>query len=189
MASPTGALVVDASVAAKWHLPDEDHADTADAILQRFVRGELLLWAPDYIRYEVPAAITVATQGRSPRLLPEAGRQAIEKFLDLGLSTTDSRRLVLDAYPLVHQFGCALYDALYLALAQRLGIPFITADRRLYQRIGQLASPAFCGLPLIQGASPGDRLRPCHSKRFVLSTDYVAAGTCASNASGSRLTP
>ncbi len=39
---------------------------------------------------------------------------------------------------LAHQHGCAFCDALYLALAQRLGIPFITADRRLHQRIGHL---------------------------------------------------
>ena len=42
------------------------------------------------------------------------------------------------AYRLVHEHGCALYDGLCLALAQLLGIPFITADRKLYRRVGHL---------------------------------------------------
>ena len=141
MASPArtaNAFVVDASVAAKWHLTDEEYAVEAATVLQHFGQGQIELLAPAQIRYEVPAAFTVATLGRNPRLTPPDGRAAIQEFLALGIKTIDDDWLILSAYDLSQQYGCALYDGLYLALSQGLGIPFITADRRLYQRIRHL---------------------------------------------------
>jgi predicted nucleic acid-binding protein len=134
----TEALVVDASVATKWHLKDEEDAEKALLLLQRFTQGKVELFAPDYIRYEVPAALTFASSGRRPRIQPELAQQAIEAFLALGITTLNSNQLILESFPLVQQYGCALYDGLYLALANRLNLPFITADRRLYQRIQHL---------------------------------------------------
>ena len=138
MATTADTFVVDASVAVKWHLNDEEHAEAAARLLTRFGRGELTLVAPDHIRYEVPAAITVATIGTQPRLTVQEGQEAIEEFLDLGLTTVSTDDLILAAYPLVHRYNIALYDALYVALALRSQCSFVTADRRLYQRIRQL---------------------------------------------------
>ncbi len=56
-----------------------------------------------------------------------------------------SADLIPAAYALVHQHGIAFYDALYLALALQLDVPFITADRRLYQRIAQLPLVVWLG--------------------------------------------
>jgi predicted nucleic acid-binding protein len=135
---PSEAVVVDASVATKWHLTDEEDTDQARLLLTRFAQGKTELIAPDYIRYEVPSAITVATQGRQPRLTQQQGQEAIEEFLSLQIRTLESSDLLLSAYPLVHQYGCALYDALYLSLGNRLNVPLITADRRFYRRIQRL---------------------------------------------------
>ena len=114
MAARDSGIVVDASVAAKWHLVDEEGAEQALALLERFANGEIDLWAPDQIRYEVPSAITVATLGRTPRLPVRVGRQAIEHFLDLGINTVNDADLILVAFDFVHRHGCAIYDALYL---------------------------------------------------------------------------
>lgn len=54
----------------------------------------------------------------------------------MGIRTVRDSDLILAAYPLVHRYGCALYDALYLAVAQRLGARLITADHKLYRMIG-----------------------------------------------------
>ncbi len=132
---PASGLVLDASVAVKWHLKDEDHAAEAAVLLEDFGRGQLELVAPAQIRFEVPSAFSVATLGRNPRLSAAEGRAAIEEFLALRIQIVDDDALILAAYPLVHQYGCALYDALYLALSQRLRIPFVTADRKLHQRV------------------------------------------------------
>jgi predicted nucleic acid-binding protein len=142
---PRAAVVVDASVATKWHLKDEEHTEEARLLLTRFAQGKTELLAPDYIRYEVPNAITVATQGRTPRITKQQGKEAIEEFLSLQISTIDSNDLILSAYSLVHQYHCALYDGFYLALANRLNIPLLTADRKLYHRIRHLPAVLWLG--------------------------------------------
>jgi predicted nucleic acid-binding protein len=50
------ALVLDASVAVKWHLNDESDADAAALLLARFSTGDVPLIAPDHIRYEIANA-------------------------------------------------------------------------------------------------------------------------------------
>lgn len=138
MVRATNALVVDASVAAKWHLTDEPDADVAARLLASFIAGEIVLLAPSEIRHEVPASITAATRTTPPRLTMAAGKIAISEFLALDLALTDDIRLAVAAYQLVHQLGVAYYDALYVALALRHAVPFVTADNRLHQRIRHL---------------------------------------------------
>jgi predicted nucleic acid-binding protein len=147
MTTAAEAFVVDASVAAKWHLKGEVYDDQARLLLTRLGEGRAALAAPSQIRYEVPAAITAATLGRAPRLSHEDGLSAIAEFLRLPLVPYDDSGLilVLGAYALVHRHGIAFYDALYLALAQRLAVPLLTADRRLYQRIGRLREVVWLG--------------------------------------------
>lgn len=132
--TPAETFVVDASVAVKWHLTDEENSVEAAVLLARFSENQVELIAPDHIRSEVPNAIAVATLGQTPRLTEEQGREAIEEFLSLGVPTVGGDQLVRDAYPLVHRYGLAFYDALYVALAQQLSASLITADRALYQR-------------------------------------------------------
>ncbi len=139
------AMVVDASVAAKWHLKDEEFAEQALVLLDQFSEGDITLYAPDQIRYEVPSAITLGTTSREPRLSKELGLKAIEGFLSLGISLDNSDEIILNAYSLVHQYGIAIYDALYLALAQKLSIPFITADFKLYKFVQDLPDVIWIG--------------------------------------------
>jgi predicted nucleic acid-binding protein len=138
-------LVLDASVAVKWNLTDEEDSDLASLILRQFIRGDLYLVAPEQIRFEVPSAITAATLGSAPRIPPERGREVITDFLATNIVTVRDSDLILDAYPLVHRYGCAFYDALYLALAQRLRVELITADRKLYRRIAEIPLVVWIG--------------------------------------------
>lgn len=131
-------LVVDASVVVKWHLTDEEDAHQAAVVLDRYAAGELALVAPEQIRYEVPNAITVATFGHSPRLTPRQAAAAIAEFLGLRMPTVSDDDLIISVHQVARQFRLAFYNALYMALAQRLRLPFLTADRRLYDRVRQL---------------------------------------------------
>ncbi len=131
-------LVLDASVAVKWALTDEDHVQESTNVLDKFTNGEINLVAPVQIRYEVPNAVTVAARRQPPRINVADARLAIEYFLSLGIQTIDSDDLIRLAFGLSQQYDCALYDGLYLALSQQLGIPLITADNALYQKIKQL---------------------------------------------------
>jgi predicted nucleic acid-binding protein len=145
MASRANAFVVDASVAAKWHLKDEEYAAESALLLAQFAQGHVELIAPSHVNYEVASAITAAARGQNPRLSQTDGRSAIERFLALGISTVDDPELILQAYRLAHLYGCALYDGLYVALSQRLRLPLILADRKLYQLIGHLQGIVWIG--------------------------------------------
>jgi predicted nucleic acid-binding protein len=129
----TDALVVDASIAVKWYLPDETDATTAQSVLIAYQSEGLALFAPLHIRYEVPSAIAVAR--RRGRIGVAASEAMLASFLDLDFLLTHDDQLVREAFAAAQQYGCAFYDGLYVALAQRLGLPFVTADRKLYDLV------------------------------------------------------
>lgn len=126
-------FVVDASVAVKWHLDDEDYVQQALSLLVEYREGRTDLLAPDHIRYEVPNAIKVAS--RAGRVTFQEGRAAIGLFLAWGITMAGTDDLILAAYDLSERLGCSLYDGLYLALAEAANCPLVYADRALRRRI------------------------------------------------------
>ncbi|MDQ3700045.1 MAG: type II toxin-antitoxin system VapC family toxin [Chloroflexota bacterium] len=128
------AFVVDASVAVKWYLPDEEYREQANYLLARLSSGRTILAAPVLIRYEVPAVLIRAA--RRGRLSQDAARQAIQQFLQTGITTYHTPELITDAAPLAASHDLTLYDAAYLALARALTVPLITVDRQLAQLPG-----------------------------------------------------
>ena len=131
-------LVPDASVAVKWHLADEADTDRAIQVLAAYRDGNLALIAPDHFRYEVPAALRAATRRQPPRLTRVQSEQAVAEFLEFAIPTLTDDALVTAAYTASFSYDCGFYDALYIALAQRLGVPVLTADAKLYRRVGHL---------------------------------------------------
>jgi predicted nucleic acid-binding protein len=138
-------LVPDASVAFKWHIADEPDTVRAVAVLAAYTAGDLALVAPDHFRYEVPAALRAATRRRPPRLSREQADQAVAEFLGFAIPTVTDDALVTDALAVSFSNDCGFYDALYVALAHRLGIPFLTADAKLYQQVRQLPDVLWLG--------------------------------------------
>jgi predicted nucleic acid-binding protein len=134
---PSGSLpvyVVDASVAVKWHLRDEQDADIAVRVLADFRDGRSFLLAPDHIRYEVPSAIRNAI--RTGRMTAEQGRAAITDFHGWQIPTVSDDALIRAGYEQALLFGCSLYDGLYLALAEIVACPLIYADNHLRNALG-----------------------------------------------------
>jgi predicted nucleic acid-binding protein len=138
MTQAPDALVIDASVAVKWYLPDELDVSVALALLDQFEHNTLQLAAPTHILYEVPSAITVATRRQQPRLAAADAQRALDAFFALNIPTFVDADLLRAAFVLTGAYGVAFYDAVYLALAQRLNLPLIVADRKFYQRIATL---------------------------------------------------
>jgi len=138
MAQALKALVVDASVATQWYLRDEVDAPRSALVLDAYLAGTTVLFAPDHIRYEVPSALKVATRITPPRLTDIQAQQALTTFLRLGFPTINDNALIAAGYAAAGTYGCAFYDGLYVALAQRLGIPLITSDAKLYRYVRQL---------------------------------------------------
>lgn len=118
-------IVIDASVATKWFLPEAD-SEQAAALLETNEK----LFAPELIRIEVASAI--ARRARLRELPPAhavAACSAWQQGLDDGVVTLTNNELDLRrAVELAIELAHPLQDCLYLATAQRLGMPLITAD-------------------------------------------------------------
>lgn len=122
-------FILDASIAMKWYLNDEDHTELADRVLFAFRENQVSLYAPEHIHYEVANALRSAI--RRGRLSEELGSRAITEFLEWKIPTVQGHALVLGAFEVARRYGCAFYDGLYVALAEDTGLPLLHADRRL----------------------------------------------------------
>ena len=124
-------IVVDASVAAKWFLPE-----FATRWARALMSGSELLTAPDIARSEVAAAIVrrVRTEGMQAEDAA-APLSTWKRTIDRRLITIlPTEPLIDDAAHLAIEMRHTLQDCLYLALARRNDALMVTADRRFAER-------------------------------------------------------
>lgn len=129
-------LVVDASVAIKWYLP-EIHSE--DAL--RLIEEERELLVPDLVWSEVGNILWKKWQ--KDQLDGRDVLSILQDFGRLGLIFHPSEKLAATAWSLATRLRRSFYDSLYLALAESQACPLVTADRRLFNAV----SPA--GLNLV----------------------------------------
>lgn len=116
--------VVDASVAVQWLIPEQN---TSQAM--RLLREVAVLAVPDLIYSEVGNALWKRVQRNEIDM--NQGSLLIEEFLRLPLDVYPSTELLTSAFQIAHSVSATVYDALYLALSQRLHAPLVSADQRL----------------------------------------------------------
>jgi len=121
--------VIDASVAIKWFLKDEDYVDASLAVYDAYNDGRVRLLAPEHMVLEVANAIQSAV--RSRRTTADDGDRAVSLLLSLDIPRVSGRELIVAGYRLASRYDCAFYDALYLALADAVRCPLLHADRKL----------------------------------------------------------
>ena len=131
------AYILDASVAVKWHLRDEEFSQHALAVRTGFVEDQIDLLGPTLLSHEVSAALPRATRNpdRRQRITPELALQEARAFQLWNIKTVPSERLAPAAVELASSLGCSYYDAVYLALSQQTGLPFIYADAKLRRNL------------------------------------------------------
>jgi predicted nucleic acid-binding protein len=124
-------VVVDASVAVKWYLPEngESLASEALALLDKYDREEVQFVVPDLFYVEIASAIWKAVRvGRVPRTF---GDQALDLLMQREFPTVPSLKLLDSAFQIASAHGRTVYDSLYVALAVQTNSQLITADERL----------------------------------------------------------
>lgn len=118
-------LVVDASVAALWALPQE-HAGLASSV----AASDEPLVAPRLLRLEIASPLLRAV--RRGELAAGAARRVLETLpstVTFAGEPVDEVR----AFEIALAHGGSAVDALYMALAERLGARLVTNDRRMHQ--------------------------------------------------------
>lgn len=120
--------VLDASLTLAWALPDEASA-YSDSILQQIASGKA--WVPDLWPHEVANGLIMAQ--RRKRLTSAQRILFTEELLRLPIEVSGAAaRLVLDSQSaLADRYALTAYDAAYLDLALRKGIPLATQDKAL----------------------------------------------------------
>ena len=130
MSYPFRAAILDTSVAVKWFIQEED-SDKAANLRHAHGRTELLLHAPDMLLMELANALRY-----SPLVSAEEIPQALRLFSGLGINVAPfDLNVLISSTTLSLEHGLAVYDAYFLALAQALEIPLITADRKMLTRL------------------------------------------------------
>ena len=129
-------VVVDASVALKWRLRDEEATAQADALLDDFLRGRLELAAPTLLDYELANAMVVAV--RRGRLQESAAAFALSGFREYSIVRCGFEQIEELTFELANLHGRSVYDCdcAYLALAKSLGVWLYTGDKKLHNSVG-----------------------------------------------------
>ncbi len=121
-------LVLDASVAASWVLPDEVSAQGA-LLMGKAASGGAI--AP--FHYPAEIANVVLTAHRRGRVADDelSTVRAILDSVNIEIDEAGRPHLWTDAYRLAQTHRLSLYDALYLELSVRLSLPLATFDQSL----------------------------------------------------------
>jgi len=124
-------LVIDASVAAKWVLPEagETFVPKALELLQGYADGELRFLVPDLFWAEFANTLWKAV--RQGRIRVASAEMALHAMHERNFSTVSSRTLLVEAFAIATAFDRAVYDALYVALAVTSKSQLVTADERM----------------------------------------------------------
>jgi predicted nucleic acid-binding protein len=113
--------VVDASVALKWALPEND-SDLAFGLLER------TLIAPDWWLVEAGNGLWKCA-GRG-EITPEEAAALLTDLGEVPVTSVASRELLPRAIALACDLRHPIYDCLYLALALERTLKLVTADTR-----------------------------------------------------------
>jgi predicted nucleic acid-binding protein len=133
-----GQLVVDTNVILKLFFPEED-SDKAAFLFQRLESGSIDIFVPDLLPIEFINILWVKLrQGQA-----DAGdcRAILGKFLSLlgKLTIVASVALASEILDASIRHNHPAYDMAFLVLADRLGVPFVTADASLLRKISSLS--------------------------------------------------
>ena len=125
--------VIDASVVIQYFVTQPLNAQATALFARLYGRPALRLRAPDLIYAECANALWKYI--RFSQYEPRVVRAHMADILRLPVMSTGAQVLADRALGLAVSYGITAYDACYVALADVIGCPLVTADQRLVQRV------------------------------------------------------
>ncbi len=102
-------IVIDASVALKWPLRDEEVIPQADALLDDLLESRLSVLVPTIFDYEIANVLRVAVS--RGRLSESEAQTALEKFGLYRIERVDFAPLQYRAFQLALRYQRSVYDS------------------------------------------------------------------------------
>jgi len=128
-------ICVDSSVAAKWLLR-EPHSQEARALLRTQLEHRQIIVAPSLLTIEV--ANILRQRIRAGALTPQQAYRRLDRFLSLPLLILALPALYRQALALAVEHNLpAVYDPIYLAVAESQACPLWTADEKLIRSVDE----------------------------------------------------
>jgi predicted nucleic acid-binding protein len=125
-------VVVDSSVVGKWLFPEVDSVRAEQILLGVPAKGHRLV-VLDLALVEMTNAIWKRfCRGLASR---EDASESLETLFGFPLTVEPANRLLRPGLEIAIQYRLAVYDALFVALVQNLGLPGVTADEPLYRAV------------------------------------------------------
>ena len=124
--------VLDSSVAFKWLVPEVD-TPKALRLRDQFTKALLELIAPDFFPVETTHALTRAE--RQGRILVGQAEIFWADVMTTPPQLEPSSPLMTRAIQISSQLRIGVYDCLYVALVEREGCDFVTADDKLFRNL------------------------------------------------------
>jgi len=130
-------FVLDTSVIVKW-FSTSGEADTANALWLRraLFENKCRVTIPDLVLYELGNALRF-----NPRFTTRDIDAAIHSLIDMNLTIRAAEQdILVPAVSLAFQYAVTVYDAYFLALADKLESMLITADYKFCQKFDEVKS-------------------------------------------------
>jgi predicted nucleic acid-binding protein len=123
--------VLDTSVIVKWFVP-EKYSGEARTFLENFKSKQIQVTVPTTMKYEMANALWVK---RREGLTHDEASAIMDDLKLLNLPEVSSLALIKKAQEFSYTYDIAIYDAIFLALAESLSCEFITADEKLCDKV------------------------------------------------------
>ena len=132
------AFVIDCSVAVTWCFEDQATA-ASDGLLDRL--GDEPAAAPAIWPFELGNVLAMAERRGRIDAAQLAECVALLRELPVAIDEESPQRALDEVLALARAEGLTTYDASYLELAMRLGVPLATQDKALRQAAEKLGTP------------------------------------------------
>ena len=124
--------VIDASVIVKWYVEEQD-SNKALRILEDYEAETYNIAIPDLAIYEVANVLKYNSQFAADET--KKSLWALSKLnLDL---ITPVPAVIQPAMDIAFKKDISLYDAVYVSLASEIGYDFVTADKKLCEKLSE----------------------------------------------------